>query len=149
MHPFFISIQQNRYTEMALKSWQRKAVAIAGMAFFTFLFCLPGSDLPEEGFFSRIPFFDKWVHMGIFCTIILLWSWAVQLFRYKELSILLLLAMIYGFVIEVVQYQFIPDRSFDLADVAADMAGGAVGLLLTRMLYKKIDPCRNRGRNQN
>ena len=121
---------------MVLKSGQRIAVALAGMAFFTFLFCLPGSDLPQTGFFSNIPYFDKWVHMGIFCTIIILWGWAMQLFRYKELSILFVLAAIYGFLIEVVQYQFIPDRSFDLTDVAADIIGALMGLLLWRYIKK-------------
>lgn len=121
---------------MALKNWQRLAVSLTGMAVFTILFCLPGSDLPEESFFSKIPFFDKWVHMGIFCTIIILWSWSMQLIGYKQLSILLLLAITYGFLIEVVQYQFIPGRSFDMFDVLADSIGSLAGLLIWRSIYK-------------
>lgn len=124
---------------MAMKSWQRLAIALAGMVVFTVLFCLPGSDLPESGFFSTIPFFDKWVHMGIFCTIIILWSWSMQLIGYKQLAILLLLAVAYGLLIEVIQYQFISGRSFDIFDVLADSIGSLAGLLLWCNIYKRMN----------
>ena len=127
---------------MALKASARIIIALLAMLFFTYLFCLPGSDLPKEDWFSKIPLFDKWVHTGIFFTIICVWSWAMQLFRYKQLSILLLLAALYGFLIEVVQYQFIPGRSFDLADLGADVTGSFIGLFfwLQWKRYKKNRP---------
>ncbi len=51
---------------------------------------------------------------------------------------------------EFVQKYFIPNRSFDVGDIIADGIGCAIGFVLSaRPLYKKIDPCRNRGRNQN
>lgn len=58
-------------------------------------------------------------------------------------------AAAYAVGIEVVQHYFIPARSFDWGDVAADVLGAGLGLWVWRRVYKKIDPCRNRGRNQN
>jgi VanZ family protein len=52
-------------------------------------------------------------------------------------------------IVEVIQHFFVANRSFDVTDVVGDMVGSVGGWLLWRYLYKKIDPCRNRGRNQN
>ncbi len=115
---------------MVLKAGHRLIIALLVSTIFTILFCLPGSDLPDEGLFSKIPFFDKWVHIGIFCTTIIVWRWAMQLFTLKQLSILVLLAAVYGYLIEIIQYNFIPGRSFDWADLAADIIGSTIGCFL-------------------
>ena len=56
----------------------------------------------------------------------------------------------YGIAMEFVQRDFISNRTFDVTDIIADGVGSLIGVLFsTRTLYKKIDPCGNRGRNQN
>jgi len=58
--------------------------------------------------------------------------------------------LMYGIGMEFIQKYFIPNRSFDVGDILADATGCAIGVLYSMSRYiKKIDPCRNRGRNQN
>jgi uncharacterized membrane protein len=121
--------------------------AIGAFIFFTILFCLPGSALPKEDLFSKI-WIDKWVHIGIFTTLLFLWCGVVVPGHFKSYLLLIFFAVLYGYLIEVIQDRFIPNRSFDWGDLLADFVGSVIGLLVWRR-YKKIDPCRNRGRNQN
>lgn len=113
---------------MALNTSYRISIALSALIFFTFIFCLPNDNLPKNDIFSKIPFFDKWVHMGIFSSLIFIWSWALQLFETKLFIKLISIAAIYGLLIEVVQYLFIQGRSFDLTDLLADIVGCFIGL---------------------
>ena len=100
------------------------------------LFFLPGSALPKENWFDKI-YIDKWVHVGLFAVLIFLWrssfNWEIN--RYNVL--LLFLALLYGFIVELVQLYWVPNRSFDMYDVVSDMAGSILGLLVWLRLYKK------------
>jgi VanZ family protein len=49
----------------------------------------------------------------------------------------LALAFLYGLAVEVIQYYFITNRSFDLTDLAADMVGAMAGLLIWGRYIKK------------
>lgn len=127
---------------------QTKLFAILWLLFISVLFFLPGKVLPKEGWLDKI-FFDKWVHFGFFALLLFLWR-----FYFPDAAkfswLLLLAAFFYGLSVEVIQHYFVANRSFDTGDVVADMAGAIAGLWFwTRRVYKKIDPCRNRGRNQN
>jgi len=133
---------------MQIKTWRgSKALAITWIILMSILFFLPGSAFPKEGWLDEI-FFDKWVHFGLFAVLLFLWR-----FQFPKTAgydyVLIALAAIYGLGVEVIQHYWIPNRSFDLFDVVADTIGGVAGLWLWAHLYKKIDPCRNRGRNQN
>jgi VanZ family protein len=100
------------------------------------LFFLPGSALPKENWLDQI-YFDKWVHIGLFAVLIFLWR---SSFNYKISNynlILFFTALLYGFMVEVIQLYFISNRSFDLYDVAADMTGSVLGLLIWLRTYKK------------
>lgn len=66
------------------------------------LFCLPGSALPKADWLSKI-YFDKWVHIGFFFVLIIIWLWALQLFK-KAIVFLLIAAAIYGLTVEIVQH---------------------------------------------
>jgi len=119
----------------------------------TILLTLPGSAFPKEDIFSKI-YFDKWVHIGLFSLLVFLWNyWLMKRKRprnyLRPFIVVSLLALAYGIIMEYVQKWYIPNRSFDTGDIIADGVGAAIGLLASIYLYKKIDPCRNRGRNQN
>ena len=134
---------------MSLLYKYRYLIAIFYLLSISFLFCLPGSAIPKNDWMSKI-WFDKWVHIGFFIALVLLWSWALGLYRKKTLFILLLLAALYGLGVEIVQDQFVPNRAIDAGDWIADVVGSTLGIWLwIRTYIKKIDPCRNRGRNQN
>jgi VanZ family protein len=124
-----------------------KVYAIIWLLFISVLFFLPGSALPKEKVFDEIHF-DKIVHFSFFALLLFFWRFYFP-YAAKYNWWILLLALCYGFGVEVVQHYFIANRSFDLGDVAADMTGAIAGVWFWSSRYKKIDPCRNRGRNQN
>jgi VanZ family protein len=119
---------------MVITTPARYTAAVMYFLFITVMFCLPGSVLPHEDWLSKI-YFDKWVHIGFFVVLLLLWLWALMPER-KGAVWLLVAAVLYGITIEVVQYYFIPNRSFDLTDWAADTIGSFIGLWFWRRYIK-------------
>ena len=99
---------------------------VAALVFFTILFCLPGSAFPKEDWLAKISF-DKFVHIGIFTVLLFLWCRALQIDSLKGYIVLIIIAILYGFLIEVIQDQLVVNRSWDLGDVAADFLGSLVG----------------------
>ena len=118
------------------KIFRNRAVAVSWFIIMSILFFLPGSDLPHAGWLEAIHF-DKWVHIGLFAVLIFLWrsSFDLDLDHYN--SILLLAALVYGLSVEVIQKYWIPNRSFDLFDLLADMTGAIGGLGVWYRVYKK------------
>jgi VanZ family protein len=113
---------------IVLSSRRKFITAMLWLVFVTYLFCLPGVAFPKADWMSRI-WFDKWVHIGIFTGNVFLWSWALQLVNRKSLLLLLIITVLYGFLIEAVQHMYIPNRSFDWADLLADFIGSIIGLV--------------------
>jgi VanZ family protein len=113
----------------------RIASALLYFAFISFLFCLPGSAFPKSNWFSKVHF-DKWVHIGFFAMLVVLWLWALVPDK-RGMVWLMLAAGLYGLCVEVVQDQFIPNRALDLGDWAADVAGSFAGLWFWSRYVKK------------
>jgi hypothetical protein len=104
--------------------------AILWLLIITFLFCLPGSAIPEVGFLEDIGF-DKFVHFTLFFVLIFLMQkpfykneHAFVLNRFLQFS---LAAIMYGIAIEFIQKFWVPNRSFDAGDIAADAVGSIAG----------------------
>lgn len=99
------------------------------------LLCLPGNSIPGSGLFS-IKHLDKVAHIGLFGGFVLFWglyawvkkksksAWPYALMGITLISILL------GIVMEYVQVNFIPDRSFDIGDIGADIVGSLLVLII-------------------
>jgi len=121
------------------KIFKLKPVAIGWLILISILFFLPGSALPKENWFDKI-YIDKWVHVGLFAVLIFLWrssfNWDINSYN----LLLLLAAVLYGFLVEVVQLNWIPNRSFDMYDVLSDASGSIVGLLVWLGVYRKNKP---------
>ena len=121
------------------KIFRLKPVAIGWLILISILFFLPGSALPKENWFDKI-YIDKWVHVGLFAVLIFLWrssfNWDINSYN----LFLLLAAVLYGFLVEVVQLNWIPNRSFDMYDVLSDASGSIVGLLVWLGTYRKNKP---------
>jgi VanZ family protein len=120
---------------MVISPRTRVAAAVLYFLFISVLFFLPGSVLPKEGWLSKI-YFDKWVHVGFFAVLVVLWLWALMPDR-KAALWLILAAIAYGIVVEFVQDRFVPNRSFDLGDWAADSVGSLIGLWFWSRYIKK------------
>ena len=113
--------------------------------FMQVLFCLPGDSLPDESSF-HIPNLDKYVHVFLFSTFVFLWCYYFYR-RGKSLKtlkvaffIVWLIAAFNGIIIEFIQLNFIPGRSFDKGDIIADMAGAglAYGISNIKLLRTNI-----------
>lgn len=106
----------------------------------TLLLCLPGSAFPTENWLDKI-WFDKWVHIGLFTVLTVLWCWwrsARPPGARKDFLIITVLAILYGIIMEFVQRHLIPNRSFDTGDIIADAAGSLAGYVFSlKYLLKK------------
>jgi len=102
----------------------------------TILFFLPGSALPKEDWLSKI-YFDKWVHVGLFMILSFLSCWAFLLKRRKDLVMLLLATICYGFLVEIIQGTLVANRSYDLGDLTADTCGSILGITFWLWRYIK------------
>jgi VanZ family protein len=107
---------------------------IPGIAWFfivLFLMCLPGSDVPTVGWLDKI-YFDKWVHVGVFALLVLLFCWPFYNSSYNKkerLQYFIRIAIaisIWGLATEFIQKYFVPGRDFDVFDWAADTTGAFI-----------------------
>jgi hypothetical protein len=130
------------------KFFRYKSVALGWLVLMCILFFLPGSDFPQENWLDQLHF-DKWVHVGLFAVLLFLWRSSFDWSANYYVILLLFCALAYGLAVEFIQKYCVANRSFDLFDVLFDMIGSALGLFVWSRVYKKINPCRNRGRNQN
>lgn len=119
-------------------SWLRSKWLL-GLWFLTMnvLFFLPGSAFPSQNWLAAI-YFDKWVHIGLFAGLLFL---AGQVFAlrpgWRTMLGWLMATLAYGYGVELIQKYFVANRSFDLTDIVADMAGAALGIWLSARLNKQ------------
>jgi hypothetical protein len=118
--------------------------AIGWLIVSTILFTLPGSAFPKENWLDKIGF-DKWVHIGIFIIMTVLWCWgwrpagnAGNTRKLRRTFVIIGITCIaYGITIEFIQKYFIPNRSFDCLDITADSAGCVAGVIYSIRRYIK------------
>jgi VanZ family protein len=95
------------------------------LGLFTF-----GERLPRPKLASSIN--DKVAHAGTFAVLIGLIIWSM---RGKRLIACFAAVAFYGAATEVIQ-AFVPNRTADVLDWLADVAGAAVGLVLLWLIYR-------------
>lgn len=119
---------------------------LPGIAWFflvLILICLPGDDLPKVGDWMSAIYFDKWVHVGMFSVLAFLFMLPFcksDMTRINKWSFIIKIAIsisIWGLTTEFIQKFFIPGRSFDLLDWAADSVGVILAVVVCRKLYLK------------
>ena len=105
------------------------------------LTCLPGNDIPQVGWLDKIPFFDKWVHIGLFgvLTFLLCWPFYKSNFSAKQrLHYFIKIALavsIWGLTIEFIQKYFVISRDFELLDWAADSFGALIAFWISKKIF--------------
>lgn len=107
--------------------WEVIVIA-AIIAYFSLM--KPSSDVMHIKLF-QIPYFDKIIHFCfyyVFSIVLLRSYFKARKFirRYYVFSILI--AFLYGVLIELIQYFFIPYRSGEIADALVNLAGAFCGI---------------------
>jgi VanZ family protein len=117
-----------------------KIPAIGWMLLVTVLLCIPGKEFPSATWLSKI-WIDKWIHIGLFLVMVVLWCWSISGKSQESLKVLFgriaLLSILYGVVMEMIQGFFIPYRSFEILDIATDGIGSLSGLVFATRWYIK------------
>jgi VanZ family protein len=96
---------------------------------------MPPKDVDEIKMFD-FPFQDKIVHFGLYFVLaelimaVLMLNTRLRQLRWASYAIAILSCLLYGWLIEVMQQNFFPGRSYELMDVVADTAGAVLGVLL-------------------
>jgi len=121
--------------------------AIIWSVFVFILLVLPPEALNKERKIEIVQL-DKIIHFFLFGILAGLWAYYKKQQRQKQLFPFLFIVAVtavYGITTEFVQDWV--GRDFDVWDMVADAAGALV--FVCWVWYKKEDPGRNRGRNQN
>lgn len=88
----------------------------------------PGSAIPKYSWLT-LPYADKWVHCLLFFILVFLFAWPLKLAEYTTLQrkkyffLLALGGIAFGTLMEFIQDKWIPNRSFEIADIMADSCG--------------------------
>lgn len=103
-------------------------------ALFILILCgIPGRDIPHISFLELLSF-DKFVHAGIFCVLVMLLirGFYIQVhfpfLSRNARSVSLVLAVMYGGILEIMQGTVFEERSADLYDFVANSIGCFVAL---------------------
>ncbi|MDQ6889997.1 MAG: VanZ family protein, partial [Bacteroidota bacterium] len=104
------------------------------------LICLPGKDIPKIGWLTSINF-DKAVHVGVFGLLTVLFCWPFYRSDIKatdRINYFIKIAIatsIWGITTEFIQRYWMPGRSFDLFDWAADSLGALIAYWFCRKKF--------------
>ena len=80
---------------------------------------------------------DKLIHLTMYCILILLWGINLISFKFSLIKILFL-TIIFGLLIETLQYLLPFGRYFDLGDFIANSIGVLFGVFILYYLKKKL-----------
>jgi VanZ family protein len=119
--------------------------AKAWTIFIFILMAIPGKMLPNENK-TFIPNLDKLIHVTLFGGFVFLWSYYYATKQEKNFNLnkrfisFLIIACLYGIATELMQKYFIPNRDYDIYDIAADTTGAIIGYIITRLKFPGIKP---------
>ena len=114
-------------------------LAFGWLVFISILFLIPGSALPRDTWFARVHF-DKWAHTGVFAVLLYLFCSAYNTRTKTYTSFLLAVAAGYGWLVEIIQKNWVPYRDFDPFDLLSDIGGSLLGAGVWWWVYKKNKP---------
>jgi len=107
------------------------------------LVCLPGSSLPTPENWLNAIYFDKWVHVGLFGGLGVLFmlpvvrsGWTGRGKLYYCIKVTLAVSL-WGLTVEFIQKYFVPGRSFDMYDWAADSLGALLAFAFIKLRFLK------------
>ena len=119
---------------------------IPGIAWFflvLILVCIPGDKLPKVDNWLIEFKYDKLIHVGLFAVLAYLFihpitkSTLVLKVKWHYVIKIVIATAMWGLTTEIIQKFYIPGRSFDLADWAADSLGGLFALLYYKICLRR------------
>ncbi|WP_282179137.1 VanZ family protein [Maribacter stanieri] len=122
-----------------VKNTVYKVLFISWMMFVTFFSLFSFSDVGASSI--NIPHVDKAVHFTFYFGVVVLGYMAISKKRgggageSKLLWYIVLFAVLYGIIIEVLQHVATLDRHGDPLDALANSTGAIVGMLVLRFLF--------------
>lgn len=117
---------------LALKKWALLLVILYVLA-LTIASLMSLSGMPSLG----LVFEDKIFHsLAYFIFTILLFNYFSSVQIKHALSISALIAIVYGIIIELLQYTLTTYRMFDVYDAIANTLGAIIAIVLIRSLFK-------------
>jgi len=127
------------------------APGIAWFFLILVLICIPGYDLPKVDNWLIEINFDKFIHVGLFAVLAWLFmnpilkSALPQKEKWYYFIKIAMATVIWGIATELIQKYFVPSRSFNLSDCAADGLGGIIALIYFKWrLSKAQKPSQNK-----
>lgn len=108
------------------------------------LFSFPAMDFDPGSF--NVPYADKITHFIFYLVFGFVGCMSVRertmgnLGLVKTTRVVLVLAIIYGILIEILQYTLTTDRMAELGDVFANTLGAFAGIGLIRWVFSKKNP---------
>lgn len=118
---------------------------IPGIAWFFIvlvLICLPNNEIPKIGWLTNINF-DKAIHVGVFGLLTVLFCWPFynsSLPNKERLQYFIKIAIatcVWGLTTEIIQKFFVPGRSFDMFDLAANTLGAVIAFWFCKKKFIK------------
>lgn len=106
-----------------------------------FVCSIPPSEVPS---FQPFPHFDKTIHFYMFAqfSFLLVVGFrkqytfkTIQRFPFKNAFYM---ALLYGILIEILQFFVFSGRNFDVMDIAANFLGTIFGIFLVLLIYGKL-----------
>lgn len=85
----------------------------------------------------KIPHVDKIVHFVFYFVFVFLWSKATETKQQLNLFTIVLIAIIYGIIIEALQGLVTETRNADILDIVANSIGALLAMLLLRGFKNK------------
>ena len=116
------------------------------MVFITMLSLFSFSDMALDTGGLNIPYADKITHFTFYLVFAFAGCLSLRertsgnLGLNKTLIIVLIFAILYGILIEVLQYTITTDRMAEFGDVLANTLGALAGIGLIRWVFSKENP---------
>jgi VanZ family protein len=125
-------------------SFKKFIPGIIWMMVVLVLVMMPGKQLPESAFLFEINF-DKFVHVGIFGLLAVLFSWPfykTAISKNKKIFYFITIALltsVFGYTTELMQKYWAQGRSYSLMDCLADSFGALLALIFCTIFFTRME----------
>ena len=93
----------------------------------------PGISLPPS--WMDLIGWDKLGHLVFYAILVITWAWGYQKRGHTTLRWSIGISILYGILLEWVQYAFFPNRYFEVLDIIANIIGVLIGARIFLRIY--------------